>query len=154
LKYASNDRDRIDFITTEHHPRDFNNSIYHGFVSGGRIHRSDGAIVDDDILASPAPAPTELTQVFAAGTAIDGEVLTRCWTSDLALDGTGHPYGVFTCRANDEPPNSNFSDHRFLYARFDGTAWQAHRLVRPGARFGLASKTMSAALPWIRRIAA
>jgi hypothetical protein len=50
-------------ITTEHHPRDFNNSIYHGFVSGGRIHRSDGTIVDDDILASPVPAPTELTLV-------------------------------------------------------------------------------------------
>ena len=132
VKYASNDRDRIDFITTEHHPRDFDNSIYHGFVSGGRIHRSDGTIVDNDILASPAPAPTELTRVFAAGTAIDGEVLTRCWTSDLALDGTGHPYGVFMCRANDEPANSNFNDHRFLYARFDGTAWQAHRLAKAG----------------------
>jgi hypothetical protein len=31
-KYASNGVDRIDFITTEHHPRDFNNSIYHGYI--------------------------------------------------------------------------------------------------------------------------
>ena len=43
-----------------------------------------------------------------------------------------HPYGVFTCRANDEPANSNFNDHRFLYARFDGTAWRVHRLAKAG----------------------
>jgi hypothetical protein len=132
VKYASNDRDRIDFITTEHHPRDFNNSVYHGYISGGRIHRSDGTIVDDDIFSPPAPGPTALTKVFAAGTAIGGDVMTRCWTTDLAVDDSGNPFGVFTCRANDEPANSNFSDHRFLYARFDGSAWRAHILAEAG----------------------
>ena len=132
VKYASNDRDRIDFITTEHHPRDFNNSVYHGYISGGRIHRSDGTIVDDDIFSAPAPAPTALTKVFAAGTAIGGDVMTRCWTTDLAVDDSGNPFGVFTCRANDEPANSNFNDHRFLYARFDGSAWRVHMLAKAG----------------------
>lgn len=132
VKYASNDRDRIDFITTEHHPRDFNNSIYHGYISGGRIHRSDGTVVDDDIFTAPAPAPTALTKVFAAGTAIGGEPLTRCWTTDLAVDDTGNPFGVFTCRANDEPANSNSNDHRFLYARFDGETWRVHMLAKAG----------------------
>jgi hypothetical protein len=132
VKYASNDRDRIDFITTEHHPRDFNNSIYHGYISGGRIHRSDGAIIDDDIFSAPAPPPTELTKVFAAGTAIGGEIFSRCWTSDLAVGASENPFGVFTCRANDAPANSNFNDHRFLYARFDGSAWRVHMLAKAG----------------------
>jgi hypothetical protein len=132
VKYASNDRDGIDLITTEHHPRDFNNSVYHGYISGSRIHHSDGTIVDDDIFSAPAPAPTALTKIFAAGTAIGGETLTRCWTIDLAVDDSGNPFGVFTCRPNDEPANSNFNDRRFLYARFDGETWRVHMLAKAG----------------------
>jgi hypothetical protein len=82
VKYASNDRDGIDLITTEHHPRDFNNSVYHAI--------------------------------------------------DLAVDDSGNPFGVFTCRPNDEPANSNFNDRRFLYARFDGETWRVHMLAKAG----------------------
>ena len=52
VKYASNGKDRIDFITTEHHPRDFNNSIYHGYVKDGKIHRSDGTVLKENIFAA------------------------------------------------------------------------------------------------------
>ena len=54
VKYASNGEDRIDFIATEHHPRDFSNSIYHGYIQGGKTHRSDGKVVDDSIFNSVA----------------------------------------------------------------------------------------------------
>ena len=71
-KYASNGLDRIDFITTEHHPRDFNNSIYHGYIQGGKLYRSDGAAVDNDVFNSPGHPQTELTTVFAANACLTG----------------------------------------------------------------------------------
>jgi hypothetical protein len=133
VKYASNNIDRIDFITTEHHPFYFNNSIYHGYIRGGKIHRSDGTVVDESIFDATAPAAADLTQVFAAGTVVDGAPMSRCWTTDLALGPEQHPYALFTCRANDVPENSHFDDHRFFYARFDGSTWNVHQLAKAGA---------------------
>jgi hypothetical protein len=134
VKYTSNGKDRIDFTTTEHHPRDFNNSIYHGYVQGGKTHKSDGTVVDENILDATAPKPADLTAVFTAGTKVNDELMTHCWTTDLTLDADGHPRALFTCRANDMPENSNFNDHRFFYARFDGAKWNVHQLAKGGAR--------------------
>jgi hypothetical protein len=136
VKYAQNGPDRIDFITTEHHPRDFNNSIYHGYVKNGKICRSDGTVLKENILDgdSKAPRANELTTVLGAETVINGEKMTHCWDADLAIDPEGNPYCLLTCRANDVPENSNFNDHRFFYARFDGKAWHTHQLAKAGAR--------------------
>jgi hypothetical protein len=134
VKYASNGEDRIDFIATEHHPRDFSNSIYHGYIQGGKTHRSDGKVVDDSIFDSVAPRPGVLTKVFATGTLLNGEVITRCWTTDLAVSPERHIYGVFSCRANDVPDNTNFNDHRFFYARLVGSTWSVHQLAKAGQR--------------------
>ena len=132
-KYASNGVDRIDFITTEHHPRDFNNSIYHGFIQGGKLHRSDGSVVDQDIFRSTGHPQTELTPVFSANSMFDGEIMTHAWTISLEVDASGHPYGLISARANDQPENSNFQDHRFFYVRFDGKSWNVNRLAKAGA---------------------
>jgi hypothetical protein len=136
VKYASNGKDRIDFITTEHHPRDFNNSIYHGYVKDGKLHRSDGTVLNENIfdLNSKAPKAADLTKILAADTVVDGDKMTHCWDADLAIDSKGNPYCLLTCRANDAPENSNFNDHRFFYGRFDGTKWDVHHLAKGGAR--------------------
>ena len=132
-KYASNGVDRIDFLTTEHHPRDFNNSIYHGYVQGGKLHRSDGTVVHGNIFDGNGRPQTELTKVFAAGSRFNGDTMTHAWTMAVGLDPAGRPWGLISVRANDQPENSNFSDHRFLYLRFDGTQWQVHPLAKAGA---------------------
>ena len=132
-KYASNGVDRVDFITTEHHPRDFNNSVYHGYLKAGKLHRSDGAVVPGGGLDGDGVAQTKLTRIFSAGSVWNGEVMTHAWTMDLKVDGAGRPVGLVSCRANDVPDNTNFGDHRFLYARFDGTNWQVHPLAKAGA---------------------
>jgi hypothetical protein len=41
---------------------------------------------------------------------------------------------LITARANDEPENSNFSDHRLLYARLDGLTWRVTEVAKLGAR--------------------
>jgi len=132
-KYASNGVDRIDVLTTEHHPRDFNNSVYHGYLLGGKLHRSDGAVVHANVFDGGGAAQAELTRVFAADSVWNGERMTHAWTMDLHLDGAGRPVGLISCRANDEPDNTNFSDHRFFYARYDGSGWRVHPLARAGA---------------------
>ncbi|MBN2530930.1 MAG: hypothetical protein JXR76_31375 [Deltaproteobacteria bacterium] len=47
-KYWGNNVDRIDFLGTDNHPRDCNNSLYHEYSQGGKIYKSDGAVVDDN----------------------------------------------------------------------------------------------------------
>jgi BNR repeat-containing family member len=135
LKYASNGVDRIDFIATEHHPRDFNNSIYHGYIEGGKLRRSDGTLVDGDIFDNSAPNQTALTKVFAADPENGNQVNSRAWTTDLHVDSAGNPYAIFTTRADDIPVNTNgYNDHRFWYARYDGSQWHIHQLAKAGAR--------------------
>jgi hypothetical protein len=134
VKYASNGVDRIDFITTEHHPRDYNNSVYHGYVQGGNLHRSDGTVVDENVLDNEGHRNTELTPVFLADSKFNGEQMTHGWIVDIRLDHDGHPCAIISCRANDVPENTNFNDHRFLYAKFDGSKWNLHQLAKAGAR--------------------
>ncbi|MGO9110749.1 MAG: BNR-4 repeat-containing protein [Thermoguttaceae bacterium] len=133
VKYASNGVDRIDFLTTEHHPRDFNNSIYHGYVQGGKLHRSDGTVVHDNILDGHGRSQTELTKVFAAGSVFHGDRMTHAWTIGVQLDSAGRPWGLISARANDLPENTNFSDHRFFYVRLDGTQWKVYPVAKAGA---------------------
>jgi hypothetical protein len=132
-KYASNGKDRIDFITTEHHPRDYNNSIYHGYIQGGKLHKSDGTVVEENLFASSGHPQTELTTVFPANSMFDGTIMTHAWTMQVAVDSGGRPYGVISARANDQPEDSNFSDHRFFYIRYDGKRWQVNELAKAGA---------------------
>jgi hypothetical protein len=135
LKYASNGVDRIDFIATEHHPRDFNNAIYHGYIQGGKMYRSDGTLVDSNIFDNSAPNQTAMTKVFTPDPENGSQVNSRAWTTDLHIDGAGNPYAIFTTRANDVPVNTNgYNDHRFWYARYDGSQWQVHQIAKAGAR--------------------
>jgi hypothetical protein len=131
-KYASNGVDRIDFITTEHHPRDFNNNIYHGFIQGGKLRRSDG-VVDEKIPGSTGHPQTELTKIFPAGSVFNGDIITRAWTIQIEIDAGGLPYALFSARANHDGKNPKVEDLRFFYARFDGTAWKVFQLAKAGA---------------------
>jgi hypothetical protein len=135
LKYASNGVDRIDFIATEHHPRDFNNAIYHGYIQGGKMYRSDGTLVDNNIFDNMAPDQTATTRIFTPHPENGSQVNTRAWTTDLHVDSAGNPFAIFTTRANDIPVNTNgYNDHRFWYARYDGSQWQVHQIAKAGAR--------------------
>ena len=135
FKYASNGVDRIDFIATEHHPRDFNNNIYHGYIRNGQMFRSDGTQLDANIFDNSAPNQTALTKVFQSDPETGSQVNTRAWTTDLQVDSSGNPYAIFTTRRDDIPVNTNgYNDHRFWYARYNGTQWNVHQLAKAGAR--------------------
>lgn len=134
FKYWSNGIDRIDFICTEHHPRDFNTSIYHGYIRNGQTFRSDGTLMDDDISDQSAPNPDEYTLVFAANTVLNGMTLSRCWNHDVMRYDDGSVAALIKARINDTSPPSNDPDHAFLYCRYDGHSWSAAYLGRAGKK--------------------
>ena len=71
---------RIHLVTTNQHPLDFANRIYHGAVAGHELQRSDGTVTDEDVFDGVAAPPDRLTEVYR-GTEAD-----RAWTVDLQVD--------------------------------------------------------------------
>jgi hypothetical protein len=99
------------------------------------MFRSDGTLVDANIFDNSAPNQISLTKIFQSDPENGTQVNTRAWTTDLQIDSNGNPYAIFTTRANDVPVNTNgYQDHRFWYARYDGTKWNVHQLAKAGAR--------------------
>ena len=135
FKYSSNDVDRIDFIATEHHPRDYNTSIYHGYLQGGQSFQSDGTLVDEDIFDQDAPHPADFTLVFAASTTIGSMTMYKCWNADVQRYEDGSISAIITARINNNI-NGNDSgidpDHAFIYCRYDGSNWSYTYLGQAG----------------------
>ena len=132
--------DRVDLITTDHHPRDYNNSIYHGYLAGGALRDSDGTIVDAEIFdaAHEAPSQEKLTTVLPAGTVMAGATLTHAWTSDIRRFDDGTIIATMTARADDNPASEEerwermrpIVDLRFIYGRYTPeNGWQIHHLA-------------------------
>jgi hypothetical protein len=138
LKYWSNGVDRIDFICTEYHPRDYNTSIYHGYVKNGQTFRTDGTLVDSSTYDTRnIPTPTDFTRIFAAGTNINGDVMNRCWIADLMRYNDGTIAAIITARANDNTTDNDGNinpDHRFIYCRYDGSTWSYTYLGKAGPK--------------------
>ena len=62
-KFKGNGVDRIDFIGTEQHPRNYNNGVYHGYIKDGNSYDSNGVKIDpinDDV----APSVQAFTRIF------------------------------------------------------------------------------------------
>lgn len=126
VRYYS-EGDRVHLITTEQHPRNFNNSIFHGYVENGVLYNSNGAIVDNNLFNSAAASPSDLTTVFAANTVIGDASMQRAWTIDVAIDGNNSPVAVFTARAN-----GNDNDHRFFYGTLSNGEWSVNEIAKAG----------------------
>jgi BNR repeat-containing family member/Domain of unknown function DUF11/FG-GAP-like repeat len=118
LKYMSNGVDRIDFMATPSHPRQTATEIYHGYIRGGTVYRSDGTALGP---VGSSIDVTRLTLVWAPP-----NETTDGWDVDLALDpATGRPVLMFT-------RNVSFTDNRFYYARWDGSRWDVDQVAYAG----------------------
>jgi hypothetical protein len=136
-KYWGNNTDRVDFLATEAHPRDFDNGLWHGYIQGGMVYDSFGTVVDTSLqdpsaTTTNAKDVTHYTQVFKPGTTIHGVVLNHAWNHDIVRYADGTIAALWQARVNgtgDSDP-----DKRMLYARFDGTSWKLTYLVKGGPR--------------------
>ncbi len=119
VKYISDGVSKIHFITTEHHPRDFNNSIYHAYIQNGKLFTSDASFIKN--LSGGPLHPTEGTKIFA------GDSANVAWTIDIHLDAQGHPYIAYMVQKNRDPSNM-----MYRYARWDGDRWNDQFLSLAG----------------------
>jgi hypothetical protein len=131
-KYWGNNSDRIDFFGTEAHPRDNDNSLYHGYVADGQIHNSNGEVVDTNFADTSANEVSEYTQVFATGTTINGVQLEHMWNADMVRYDDGTVAAIGTGRVSGT--GSDDPDKRLLYFRFDGTEWKTTYLAKAGTK--------------------
>jgi hypothetical protein len=118
VKYASNGSDTIAMAFTEAHPRNLLTSIYYAEYRAGALHRADGSIIASMSNLPITPAMAE--KVYDAN--LTG---AKAWVHDVALDATGHPVIVYATFPTE-------TDHRYHYARWDGSRWADTELTRAG----------------------
>jgi hypothetical protein len=135
-KYSNNGVDRIDFICSDYHPRDFPTSIFHGYIKSGKVYKSDGTLVDDNLLDTlNIPSTAKLTIVFADNTVVQGDTMHRCWNTDVQRYDDGTIATIITARANNNVGGSSTAvnpDLRFLYSRYDSSKWTTTYLGKAG----------------------
>jgi hypothetical protein len=137
-KFRGNGVDRIDFIGCENHPRDNNNSVYHGYIKNGKSYNSYGDEIDT-INDACAPTIQAFTRIFTAATPAADSCHTG-WTNEIELDKNGYPVCLFQTRHGTTPwggtngswGNIGAADHRFFYGRFDGSSWHITELCKMG----------------------
>ena len=130
-KYASNGRDTIHFVATEDHPRNFDNSLYHAFIRGGKILGSDGKLIAPLATSTNATVrATDLTRIYQGGPS------HVAWMTDCHLDSRERPVVLFTTQRDGAglPRGQGGMDHRFHYTRWDGTRWVEHAIAYAGKR--------------------
>jgi len=131
LKYAFDNEETIHFIVTEDHPRNYDNSIYHGFLRDGAIHHSDGRVIAKLSTSTEAPlAAWDLTKVF------QGDPDNVAWTVDIELDEQARPFIAFSVQKDGRglPPRQGGMDLRYYYGRWDGREWHVHEMAYAGTR--------------------
>lgn len=116
-KLAPNGNARIDFAVTDGHPNDVNSSIYHFYYEGDKYYTTDGS----EIVSLPV-TPASASLVY------DGSTIPG-WIWDIAIDGDGNPIIVY-----DKIVSS--SDHRYRYARWNGSAWVDNEICAAGGQLG------------------
>lgn len=123
VKYASDGSNTVHFIYTEAHPDAYaGTSIYHMYYRNGGLYQSDGTFITNLVDAPIAP---QLGTKIYDGANATGEG----WTWDVHLDTNGYPvvpYATFASRSPD--------DHRYRYARWDGSQWHDHQVAYGGTR--------------------
>jgi len=140
FKYWGNGVDRIDFICTEAHPRDYNTSMYHGYISNRMTFNSFGVLKDTNILDKVSiPNPQSFTPIFTAGTVMPpGQTNYRCWNDDVCRYPDGTIEAIIATRINNNIYGTNGNDigvnpnHAFFFCRFDGTSWTPTYLCQAG----------------------
>ena len=131
IKYASDGRGRVHFVATEDHPRNWDNSLYHGFLEGGRLHLSDGDVIGT--LAKDQETPLrswDFSKVYQGGPT------NVAWMCDIHLDAREKPVILFTTQRDGKglSRRQGGMDHRFHFARWTGEKWESNEIAYAGTR--------------------
>ena len=131
LKYAGNsDGTKIHVVATDQHPRNADNSIYHGVTDGEALFDSNGNVVDHDLSDQDAVEPTALTVVF------EGDADNVAWMADVETDDNDQPVIAFSVQKDGRglSQGSGGFDHRYHLARLSPGGWRQHEIAYAGER--------------------
>ena len=128
LRFTSNHTNRIHFIMTEAHPRDFENSQYHGYIENDRVFRSDGVDLGSLEGSDTDRSPFDFTKIFS------GDEQNIAWASDIELDSDGFPHVAYSVTRDRVGRGEGGMDHRYRYARWDGSRWHDYEIAYAGTR--------------------
>ena len=121
-KYASNGKDRIHFLFTDGHPRnEGSNSVYYACYRGGAFYKADGTRICD--LNGLPIRPEQADLVYDAR-----KTGARAWIHTVAYDAEDRPVIAYTRHPSEQ-------DHRYHYARWNGTSWHDTELCQAGKWF-------------------
>jgi hypothetical protein len=127
VKVASDGVATIHFAFTNNHPGgEPANSIYYASYKDSTFRRADGSI-----LGTMEDLPLAFEEVDLVYDAADAGA--RAWLWDLAFDPSGNPVIAYATFPAEE-------DHRYRYARWDGTAWVDTELTPAGSWFPTGGK--------------
>tara|TARA_R110002050_G_scaffold41300_2_gene100224 strand:+ start:1062 stop:2573 length:1512 start_codon:yes stop_codon:yes gene_type:complete len=129
--FATDDHPRVNFSKDRSKPGPYLNSIYHAYIENGKLHKTDGTVIDENLYDENAVPPTEMTVLLKDSTVIDGMAMRRGWVNDIKITPDHQPFGVIQFRAND-----NQEDHRYFYVRYDGKKWHVNFMAYAGDNFG------------------
>ncbi len=141
LRYSGNGVDEIDFIYTDGHPRDENNSVYHASIRGGNVLHTDGTVIKA-LAATPllhdAATPERGTVVYQYSAAAQDDPNEwmpsgRAWSWCIQQQKNGDPVIAFTVQ-KDDVTGSGWDHDRiyYYYARWTGNAWQKRFIAHAG----------------------
>jgi hypothetical protein len=125
VNFSAESGDRIDFITTDGHPREYTaNNLYHFYMTATGVYRTDGTLIST-IAGLPAGGLTsaDVTKIY------DNSTAGKAWGWDITRDAQGRPVVVFATFPTD-------SDHRYRYARWNGSAWSTIEMTAAGGAIG------------------
>jgi hypothetical protein len=131
LKYAADGKGTVHFIATEDHPRNFDNSLYHGYVRDGVMYQTDGTRVNALSTTTEATNATwDFTKVY------QGTPDSVAWMVDVELDASDRPYMLFSTQVDGRglPPGQGGMDLRYHYARLGPDGWRHEEIAHAGRR--------------------
>ncbi len=119
-----NGNNRMDFAFNDGHPAEVvTNSLYHFYYQGGKYYKSDGTEIVTGLPITPASA----TKIYD-GTAVN------CWVYEITIDASGYPVIVYAAFPD------YTSDHRYRYARWNGSSWIDNEICAAGGPIATAEQ--------------
>ena len=119
VKYASDNKSRIDFLFTDGHPKqDAAISVYHIYYKNGKFWQTDG-----DSICLYDEAPIVIGKVDKVYDAAKNGV--RGWIWDIALDKKNCPVVTYARYPSE-------MEHQYYYARWNGKKWIDTKVVDSG----------------------
>jgi len=131
LKYADDGKGTIHFVATEDHPRNFDNSLYHGYVRDGAMYKTDGTKVGTLSTTTDAKIATwDFTKFYQGGPD------NVAWMVDVELDRSDRPYVLFSTQVDGRglPRGQGGLDLRYHYARLGPNGWHTEEIAHAGTR--------------------